>query len=92
MRTSANRSRPVSICIATRVGAFEEIVQDGETGRLIPPEDPAELEGAIRSALQTPSTLKEWASACRPRAEAHFKIEHEAAALTAIYRDLLKGS
>jgi len=79
-------------CIATRVGAFEEIVQDGETGRLIPPEDPAELEGAIRTALQTPSTLKEWASACRPRAEAHFKIEHEAAALTAIYRDLLKGS
>ena len=75
--------------IATRVGAFEEIVADGETGRLIPPEDPAALTRAIDAALTEPATIATWAAACRPRALARFRIEDEAATLVALYRKLL---
>ncbi|MBS1304231.1 glycosyltransferase family 4 protein [Loktanella sp. SALINAS62] len=75
--------------IATRTGAFEEIVADGETGTLIPTEDYPALETAIRSALADPATLSRWSAACRPRAVNGFHIADEAAALVAIYRDLL---
>lgn len=37
--------------IATPVGSIPEIVQDGETGLLVPPEDPAALRAAIERVL-----------------------------------------
>ncbi|SMY07767.1 glycosyltransferase family 4 protein [Flavimaricola marinus] len=75
--------------IATRVGAFEEIVEDGKTGNLIPPEDPAALQAAIAQILDQPDLLAAWAANCRPRALSGFRIEDEAAALIRIYRQLL---
>ena len=41
--------------VATRVGGIPEFVQDGETGLLVPPEDPAALAAAIRRLLEEPS-------------------------------------
>lgn len=75
--------------IATRTGAFEEIVADGQTGTLIPVDDAAALQTAIRAALSDPDTLARWSAACRPRAVTGFRIADEAQALIAIYRDLL---
>ncbi len=40
--------RPV---IVTRVGGLPEVVEDGVTGRVVPPEDPAALAGAVRSFM-----------------------------------------
>lgn len=37
--------------VATRVGALPEIVEDGETGLLVPPSDPAALSDALRRLL-----------------------------------------
>ncbi|MCB5198182.1 glycosyltransferase family 4 protein [Loktanella sp. TSTF-M6] len=78
-------------CIATRTGAFEEIVADGETGTLIATEDYPALEQAIQSALADPDTLNRWSANCRPRAINGFRIADEAARLIAIYRDLLRS-
>ena len=75
--------------IATRTGAFEEIVADEETGTLIPTDDAAALEAAIRAALADPALLARWSAACRPRAVNGFRIADEAQALIAIYCDLL---
>lgn len=75
--------------IATRTGAFEEIVAEGETGTLIPTDDPVALQTAIRRVLSDPDTLSRWSAACRPRAVNGFRIADEAEALIAIYRDLL---
>jgi mannosyltransferase len=78
--------------IATRVGAFEELVRDGVTGRLIAPDDLSEMTAVIGAAMSDPATLVRWAVAARPHVEAHFRIEHEAAALISIYNDLLSGT
>jgi glycosyltransferase involved in cell wall biosynthesis len=40
--------------ISTPVGSIAEIVQDGETGRLVPPQDAAALRAAIESLLANP--------------------------------------
>ncbi|HYM90595.1 MAG TPA: glycosyltransferase, partial [bacterium] len=40
--------------VAVRGGAIPEIVRDGETGRLVPP-DPAALRRAIADLLETPA-------------------------------------
>ncbi len=74
--------------IATRVGAFEQIVTP-ETGALVDPEDPAALAQAIRAAIAPPRPLTEWAKHARPHVAEHFAIEREAAELIALYRRLL---
>jgi alpha-maltose-1-phosphate synthase len=43
--------------IATRAGALPEYVVQGETGWLIPPEDPGALAGALEEALSDPGRL-----------------------------------
>ncbi|MCF7700270.1 glycosyltransferase family 4 protein [Loktanella sp. M215] len=78
--------------IATDTGAFAEIVAQDVTGLLIPTDDPAALQQAIRTALSDPARLSRWAAACRPRAVNGFRIADEAAALIAIYRALLGPS
>jgi mannosyltransferase len=75
--------------IATRVGAFEELVVDDVTGRLIPPDDLPAMIVATGAALADRTTLARWAAACRPHVTANFRIEDEAAALITIYRRLL---
>ncbi|SFE64957.1 mannosyltransferase [Sulfitobacter brevis] len=75
--------------IATRVGAFEALVVDGQTGALVPPDDIPALGAEILAALAAPPTLTQWAAAARPHIIEHFSIEREAADLIALYRDLL---
>jgi mannosyltransferase len=74
--------------VATRVGAFEEIVTD-ETGALVDPGDPAALATAAAPFLDDPAHLAAAKRAARLRAETDFRIEGEAAALVAIYREML---
>lgn len=40
--------------VATRVSSIPEIVVDGETGLLVPPDDPGALAGAINRVLEDP--------------------------------------
>ena len=74
--------------IATRVGAFEEIVTE-TTGALVDPGDTEALTQAIRAALTSPEQLASWAAHSRPHVAEHFAIEREAAELIALYRRLL---
>lgn len=77
--------------IATTVGAFDELVVEGETGLLIPPGDTGRMREAIAKALSSPATLQQWSIAARRHVEEKFRIEDEAAALNALYRELLKS-
>jgi mannosyltransferase len=78
--------------IATRVGAFEELIVDDVTGKLIPPDDLPAMIAATHAALSDGLSLSRWAAACRPHVAAQFRIEHEAAALIKIYRRLLSAN
>lgn len=41
-------------CVATAVSGIPELVEDGATGLLVPPDDPAALSGAIRGLIEAP--------------------------------------
>ncbi|MBC7157198.1 MAG: glycosyltransferase family 4 protein [Rhodobacteraceae bacterium] len=75
--------------IATDVGAFPELVAEGETGRIVPAGDAAAMADAVRALLADPDRLAEMASAARAHARTRFRLEDEAAAITALYRRLL---
>lgn len=75
--------------VATRVGAFEELVADGQTGTLVAPNAVEALQVAIKTLLDEPETLRAWSKAARARAVAQFQLQHEADAITEIYRQLL---
>ena len=77
--------------IATTVGAFDELVVEGETGSLIPPGDSERMCAAVDAALASPATLQQWSVTARRHVEERFRIEDEAAALNALYRELLDG-
>ena len=76
-------------CIATRVGAFEELIARSETGLLILPGDIEAMTDAVARLLGQPETLGEWSQNARAHVLVHFRIEREAAALIAIYREML---
>jgi glycosyltransferase involved in cell wall biosynthesis len=55
-------SRPV---VSTRVGGVADLIADGETGRLVPPRDPAALASAILELLDDPRTAERLGRAAR---------------------------
>lgn len=74
--------------VASRVGAFETLITP-ETGTLVAPGDAEGLTGALRGWLDDPARLAAGAVAARAHVLAHHRIEVEASALVAIYRQLL---
>ena len=75
--------------VATRVGAFEELVQDGQTGTLVDVEDLDAMTKATARLLDDAALRAEWSRNARAHAADHCRIEQEAEALCAIYRGLL---
>lgn len=52
--------RPV---VATSVGGLKEVIEDGVTGRLVPPNDPTALSAAIQAILADPEGARHMADA-----------------------------
>ena len=76
--------------IATRVGAFEQIVTP-ETGILVDPDDPEALKDAICAAFNPPRPIEMWRENARAHVSENFAITREADELVALYRRLLAG-
>lgn len=69
---AAQMARPV---VATRVGGVAEVVVDGETGVLVPPENVAALARAITQLLDDPALITRMGDAARRRAASCFSME-----------------
>jgi glycosyltransferase involved in cell wall biosynthesis len=78
------------VVVASAVGGIPEIVADGVTGKLVPPEDPAALSMAIIELLSHPERLIEGGRQGRKRIQSAFTVEAETQALESIYHFLLK--
>ncbi|MEQ8820215.1 MAG: glycosyltransferase family 4 protein [Sumerlaeia bacterium] len=78
--------RPV---VATDVGGVRESVRDGETGRLVPAENPAALAEAILDQLSHPNRAKDWARAGKALVEAEFTPEMIGRKTEDVYRRVL---
>jgi glycosyltransferase involved in cell wall biosynthesis len=75
-------ARPV---IATCAGGPLEIVEDGVTGLLIPPANPAALAQAILQLLRKPETSRRMGQRGRARFETRYMASHMANATREIY-------
>ncbi|MGC3936583.1 glycosyltransferase family 4 protein [Roseobacter sp. EG26] len=75
--------------VATKVGAFEELIAEGETGHLVDIEDVPAMVTAIDGILADDAKRDAMSKAARARAVGNFRLEQEAAAIVAVYRKLL---
>ena len=77
--------------VATDVGGNAEAVQEGLTGSLVPPDDPAALAAAIARLLTDPSQAKAMGEAGRHLASENFTAEAMMRRITATYQSLLSS-
>jgi glycosyltransferase involved in cell wall biosynthesis len=77
--------------VATRVGGNPELVEEGETGLLVPPADPVQLAEAICTYLTDHAKIVRHGRAGRKRAETEFSIEAMVNGYLAVYDAVLTG-
>jgi glycosyltransferase involved in cell wall biosynthesis len=78
--------------VATTGGALPEVVgRDGETGLLVPPDDPGALAGAIARLLDDPALRARLGAAGRERVVRRFTWQVTAAGTAACYQAMLEG-
>jgi glycosyltransferase involved in cell wall biosynthesis len=78
--------------IATHVCGSAEVVQDGLSGRLVPPRDPPALAAAILEVLDNPDLASRWGAAARARVKRDFSARAMADRVAAIYDEVLHVS
>ncbi len=78
--------RPV---VATAVSGTVEVVQDGETGILVPPEDAAALAQGIVRVLENREEARRLGAAARQRVLTHYTISAVARQYEALYEELV---
>ena len=77
--------------VATDVGGNREVVMDGRTGRLIPPNDPVALAQAILGLLRDSDTARRLGRQGRSLVEERFSIEAMVTQTEALYQSLLRN-
>ena len=77
--------------VSTNVGGIPEVVIDGETGLLVPPNRPAALARAIITLAEDQGRRSKFGAAGRKRA-AEFSIRRMTDGVVAIYDEVLSGS
>jgi len=80
------RATPV---IASRIGSLAELVEDGVTGRLVPPGEPAALATAIEAMLTGPAAATRMGEAAKAVSEARYDPTSNGERLEEIYRDAM---
>lgn len=73
--------------VVTPVGAVEDIVEDGETGLLVPPGDDAALAGALTRLVRDGALRKRLGDAAQAFQRAHLGIGPYADRICAVWRD-----
>lgn len=76
-------------CIATPVSAIPELIEDGRTGVLVPPRDPAALADAILALARDPAGRARIAAAGRARTLADFAAAPGLDRIARLLRDSL---
>jgi len=79
-------ARPV---VGAAIGGMRDTIVDGETGRLVPPADPAALAAAVLDLLADPDRRRALGRAGRARAEARYSWEAVLAQIEALGEEVL---
>ncbi len=75
--------------VASEVSSIPEIVADGTTGLLVPPDDVSQLTEAINNLLDDPARARSYGAAGLERARTLFSVAAMAERTLAVYRDAL---
>jgi len=75
----------------SRTGGIPEVVADGETGLLVPPDDPPALAEALNALLRDPGRAEAMGQAGRKRVVAEFGWPAIAAQTAELYAELVHG-
>jgi starch synthase len=75
--------------VASAVGGILEVVEDGRTGRLVPPGRPETLAAVLTEVLQHPDRAREMGRAGRRRVEEHFSWASVAERTEQVYREAI---
>ncbi len=75
--------------VATTAGAFPEVIEDGATGLLVPPADPAALADAIGRLMSDAALRRRMGEAGRARIEEHFTWRETARRTAGLYEEVL---
>jgi glycosyltransferase involved in cell wall biosynthesis len=75
--------------VATRVGGVPEVVDEGVTGLLVPPNDPEALAEAVNSLLDDPDRMKAMGAKGRERVREHFTWDKVAERMVGYFREIL---
>jgi N-acetyl-alpha-D-glucosaminyl L-malate synthase BshA len=78
--------------VSTRVGGIPEVVEDKESGLLVPPGDAAALAGALEGLIQNEPRRRALGSAAQARARERFSAEVIVPRYEALYRRLCRSS
>jgi glycosyltransferase involved in cell wall biosynthesis len=77
--------------VATEIGALPDIVQDGETGLLVPPDDVEALAGALIELLDDPDRARRFGALGRERTGQRFTWPRVAAAISSRIGDVVEA-
>lgn len=78
--------------VATSVGGNAELVSEGETGWIVPRDDPTALAAALRRYVDAPALRKRHGIAARAMAESRFSIGRMVQDYMELYDDVCAGS
>ena len=76
--------------VGTHIGGTPEQIEDGATGILVPPDDPAAMAAALDRLLGDPALRAAMGRAGRERFEKRFEFEPFFREMLAIYKDVAK--
>jgi glycosyltransferase involved in cell wall biosynthesis len=74
--------------IGTRSGSLPEVVEEGKTGLLVPPNDPKALANAIETLSKDPRLRTAMADNCVERVKNHFTVQQAVSSTLDIYDSL----
>jgi glycosyltransferase involved in cell wall biosynthesis len=75
--------------VATSVGGLTEVVVDGRTGVLVPPQDPNRIAAELKGLIQNPQRRSAMGVAGREHVLKHFSLGQNVDQIKALYRRIL---
>jgi glycosyltransferase involved in cell wall biosynthesis len=75
--------------VATRVGGLPEVVEEGRTGFLVPPEDTSAISATITTLFHDQALNEEMGRRGKVRAREHFDLERTLAGVEQLYQEVL---
>jgi glycosyltransferase involved in cell wall biosynthesis len=77
--------------VCTAVGGIPEMIEDGVTGYLVPPQDPEQLAARLTELLSHPEAARRMGRAGRERVEAEFSLDRSVEAAERAIDDVVMG-